>query len=288
MLWCCYILLIIREQRTSKKSLSLTLVPGDPACTPMFGVSKSTSGLLLKVRRPKEPSKAFISEIVGLVDRTIHFRGVADYQIDIIEHKSASDTLGDVNEALPEIFEQFETNEASPITYSELDLAVPSICYSKNPPSDYNFRNKATNRYSFENNQMKLQRRKVNKNLFEVIRIYYSEEIPSYPSPQFANLSKPKKLGEILTSFPSNFLPEHKKILEKLESLFEDPKDNLHAYSCRPIWHPATILQFFPESQKNMVAALLPGVAFFFKNGAWKGLAVRYGYDPARDPKSRL
>ncbi|KAI4466175.1 general transcription factor iiic polypeptide 5 [Holotrichia oblita] len=64
---------------------------------------------------------------------------------------------------------------------------------------------------------------------------------------------------------------------EKIKSLFEK----------RPIWSRAAIL-YFSEVPKEQLKFILPAVAFHFHNGPWRIMWCKYGYDPRKDPSSRI
>lgn len=61
----------------------------------------------------------------------------------------------------------------------------------------------------------------------------------------------------------------------------------MQLFSTRPIYSKAAIsgISKLPSDQ---LRCLLPCVAYFFSNGPWRSLWVRFGYDPRKDPASRI
>ncbi|KAJ8679851.1 hypothetical protein QAD02_015638 [Eretmocerus hayati] len=65
--------------------------------------------------------------------------------------------------------------------------------------------------------------------------------------------------------------------LETMKKLFEE----------RPIWSK-TALQFVTQFTGEQLKVLLPSTAYYFMTGPWRITWVRLGYDPRKDPKSKI
>lgn len=55
----------------------------------------------------------------------------------------------------------------------------------------------------------------------------------------------------------------------------------------RPIWSK-TALMYLTKFTNEQMKVLLPSVAYYFMTGPWRITWVRLGYDPRKDPKSRI
>lgn len=55
----------------------------------------------------------------------------------------------------------------------------------------------------------------------------------------------------------------------------------------RPIWSKAAVAYKTGISEATL-KYVLPSVAYYFINGPWRVMWVRYGYDPRKDPSARI
>ena len=61
----------------------------------------------------------------------------------------------------------------------------------------------------------------------------------------------------------------------------------LQLFQERPIYSKSAI-RSISKVPLIQLKCLLPCVAYYFINGPWRSLWVRFGYDPRKDPKSRI
>jgi hypothetical protein len=70
--------------------------------------------------------------------------------------------------------------------------------------------------------------------------------------------------------------PIRRQVHETLQCLFES----------RPIWGKRILRVFFPKREWAIMSQILHAVSFIFSNGPWRGLLIRYGYDPRQQPEA--
>ncbi|KAG2393474.1 hypothetical protein C9374_007005 [Naegleria lovaniensis] len=112
------------------------------------------------------------------------------------------------------------------------------------------------------------------------VEINFDDEVPTVPP------------EEILTAKDKDL---YKDVEKRVRFLFgcpsddqEDPTELAHitdkSRNIRPIWSKSAISSKF-ESRKDKwkLRMVLPRVAYHYKNGPWRMLWVRYGYDPKKD-----
>lgn len=92
----------------------------------------------------------------------------------------------------------------------------------------------------------------------------------------FSNPNVPTKAPQgIETALKIKFLQNTQ--LEKMKQLFEE----------RPIWSK-TALAYITKFTFEQLKVLLPAVAYYFTTGPWRITWVRLGYDPRKNPESRI
>ncbi|KQJ82009.1 general transcription factor 3C polypeptide 5 [Brachypodium distachyon] len=70
----------IAKVRSSKSRLELRFRPEDPYCHPAFGEPRASTGLLLRLSRPKGDDAPPRAEVVARVRNAYYFEGMADFQ----------------------------------------------------------------------------------------------------------------------------------------------------------------------------------------------------------------
>ena len=62
----------------------------------------------------------------------------------------------------------------------------------------------------------------------------------------------------------------------------------LQLFEERPLWSKAGLQVNIESMYRQYITFLLPMVAFYFTNGAWKSLWCKLGYDPRKEPASKV
>ena len=119
--------------------------------------------------------------------------------------------------------------------------------------------------------------------------ISFSQATPQTPDIRLKGKDPIYNLQEALTTCPSSFKKEERRILEKLVTMFVVPEPDaiLRSNSPRPIWLKSSIWCMFPAAQKRVVQSMLPSVSYSFSEGPWRDSSILYGYDPRADPRAR-
>lgn len=81
--------------------------------------------------------------------------------------------------------------------------------------------------------------------------------------------------ADIQTAMKVKFL--HNSHLERLQGIFDE----------RPIWSK-NALMYITKFTSEQLKVLLPAVAYYFTTGPWRIMWIRLGYDPRKDPSSRV
>lgn len=58
-------------------------------------------------------------------------------------------------------------------------------------------------------------------------------------------------------------------------------------YEERPIWSQ-NLLRYHSKIRLNSLKVIMPCVAIYLKNGPWRMLWIKYGYDPRKEPEARI
>ncbi|XP_067140904.1 general transcription factor 3C polypeptide 5 [Centruroides vittatus] len=253
------------------RRLELCYRPRDIHCKCAHGDRFNTTSLLMKVKRVRKKraqldaegdDDEFNLEIVGIIDTTYKFRGMMDFQyLPMVNtpkegYKSIIPTIIPRGLQFPSWYKESSPLFIMPVMFSRLDM-----------PSNYNFR-----RDSVAQDVSKAQKTKTPPNIIGKTRqtrfgyttfLNFEDEVPTEPMKNAKEHMK-MKCGDSL-------LPE------KVQKLFEE----------RPIWSKNALtaqLDCDPLSLK----AILPVLAYYYVTGPWRSLWVRFGYDPKKNPESKI
>ncbi|KAK9510096.1 hypothetical protein O3M35_004952 [Rhynocoris fuscipes] len=253
----------------SKKNrrLELRFRPDDVHCKPACGDRVKTNALLLRIKVKKKsqgnddnPEIKSI-EIVGRIQTLFKFKSKCDFQyLPMLEEngkmKSICHTLlppridGDhLNKWLEEPAEYF----LPPAVFSRVDTqTLNSYMYRKDK--------KDLDDPDPEPLIGRTRKRRSGH------AIFVSYNIPAIPA-------KPREIA--LKYLQVKFLNgEH---YEKIKSMFEE----------RPIWSKLALMAV-TKLNHDQLKYLLPAVAYYFATGPFRVMWVRFGYDPRKDPASRI
>ena len=96
---------------------------------------------------------------------------------------------------------------------------------------------------------------------FGRLSVRWEDPSPPAPGPGFLREDLPSK---------------HEELFRKLVKVFGD----------RPVWSTLALRNTLGVSREAL-RETLPFIAYKFRDGPWKGLWTRFGFDPRRDPKAR-
>ncbi|KAM3874401.1 general transcription factor 3C polypeptide 5 [Diretmus argenteus] len=245
------------------RRLELRFRPQDPFCHSLCGNRFPSSNLLLRVRRrvrKKDPGEAQIHmEILGVIQTTYKFQGMADFQCLAVhsedgKHTSLYDRIILRKVENQQYFEQDVPFFLPPAIFSRLDSPVD---YAYRPDSHHNIQPMT------KENFIGLNRARRPHNTIFVS--FLDAAVPSEPL-EAATENWQKFCGK----------DSDKKAEEDLRKMFES----------RPIWSRNAVkanLEIHPEKLK----LVLPVFAYYMVTGPWRSLWVRLGYDPRKTPESK-
>uniref|UniRef100_A0A1B6DG43 General transcription factor 3C polypeptide 5 n=2 Tax=Clastoptera arizonana TaxID=38151 RepID=A0A1B6DG43_9HEMI len=252
------------------RRLELRFRPEDIYCRPTCADKKQVSSILLKIRILKKKKKDFDQNekdncdgeiidtpiILGRIQTMFRFSSLCDFQYlpihsDGLEMKYIYDTLVPKGLLTPDWFSEPAEYFLPPATFSRMDSM-----------QNYQYRSENTDSKDPATPYIigRTRRRRSGHAMF------VSFNVDSVPS-------KPREI--VLKFLDIKFLSGGP--LQKIRELFEE----------RPIWSKVALLAItkFPIEH---IKYLLPAVAYYFVTGPFRIMWVRFGYDPRKDPSSRI
>lgn len=141
-----------------------------------------------------------------------------------------------------------------------LDVHPPRFCVL-DTPQDYNFQPGIVHK-----NQLR-------KEKYSTMRkLYFSGIFVEFECAQVPN-------GPPQDTVAASEKSKNHEVTRYLCKLFEE----------RPIWSKVMLYLRMPDSSaQRVMLKYLPSVGYRFSSGTWRGLWVRYGYDPRKIPASRI
>ncbi|XP_015921073.1 general transcription factor 3C polypeptide 5 [Parasteatoda tepidariorum] len=251
------------------KRLELKFRPDDPHCKCVHGDMIKTTTLMMKViKRTKKSSKkevkkkepTYSMELLGVSCSSYKFQSLVDFQILPI---AFDEQLNEYKSLIPNII----PTELHPVSWldQEMELFIPPLMYSRFdvPQNGYIETNKAkaslANRSLPENIIGKCRKRRAG---FAVFVTFDSKETPS--EPQALALKQ-------LETYPLDL-----ELKVKIDEFFKE----------KPIWSRNAIA-YKLKCDRSRLKYPLPCSAYYFTNGPWRTLWVKFGYDPRTTPASK-
>jgi general transcription factor 3C polypeptide 5 (transcription factor C subunit 1) len=99
-----------------------------------------------------------------------------------------------------------------------------------------------------------------------------------------------KRVGAFILDYESQEIPKESPMkADQLTELEIQCRNRLVAkFNERPIWTRQALEMNVPPQDVKRFKAVLPTVAYFFRNGPWRHTWVKYGYDPRKHPESKM
>ncbi|CAL5229492.1 g12828 [Coccomyxa viridis] len=239
----------------TRQALQLRLRPGDPLAHPILGLKQQTQGLLLRLSSKAgqgriDGNAGVQAEVVAHVKRCVRFSGMADFQ-----YASCTHLPQGAEAALPAGLPGFEPEPL---------LTPPQLFTKQDVPLDYSFRS------------------------------YYGSDPDHFKTGVAAGKGVGRMAGHVI-SF------ESLHVLQPAEQtgaagpaeevgLKMDRRQMLRAaaalFSRQAIRSQQDVQSSVAGLTGQDADIVLPRLAYMFRNGPWKGLWVKRGYDPRTDPAS--
>lgn len=255
----------ISKARSSESNyLELRFRPEDAFAHPIFGELHGLSGLLLQVSRMQEAknaSQGLRAEVIAKVDQSYDFSGMADYQYvapvhaKLLRNKKRT-RFGHL---------QSEQGGLPDMEQEEMMILPPPLFSVKDMPEDLVLRPSEISRAS--QRQASLAEQPWEMDIVPCFNLDFKiKEIPP-------KINWEEKLHKSSTEW---------HIQSIIAKLFDE----------RPIWAKATINDQLVELgiclSDAQLRRFLFRTSYYFAYGPFRTLWIRNGYDPRKDPESRI
>ncbi|XP_071111591.1 general transcription factor 3C polypeptide 5-like [Haliotis cracherodii] len=260
---------VFKAYKDENKRLEMRWRKDDIYCKPMYGDRLNTTNLLLSVKRRRKPSShegqyEYSVAIKGFIIATYHFNAMADYQYLPVERRGD----GSCRNLLPDLHLTGLTGREEFLS-RDVPLFMPPMIFSRiDTPVEYLYRpDKVMNRSAqkgLEHLPPHLIGTGRQKRTIYTIFKTFDEDTPIGP-PEGAESFLQAKL-------------KNTNLLQLVQRLFEE----------RLIWSKNGIRCNMPAKYHPRLKYVLPLVAYYFCNGPWRTLWVKFGYDPRKDKNAKM
>ncbi|XP_039765132.1 general transcription factor 3C polypeptide 5 isoform X2 [Pararge aegeria] len=262
--------------QANKKRLSMTFQPDNPFMRKMYADSKPTAGVLLKLKVKKTRTgndikrEVVSTSIVGSVKKINKFESMCDYQyLPVSTPVSKSNTPQCfLEEILPTGEDQLKFMvEPAPM------FIIPSNFTRSDKPINYFYTEKRYQTKDTANDESMSADDEVHKcrsdRALPIPRYIFnmSEDLPLEPNEYY--LKKKDSRQSLYPPLQGEF--------EVVKKLFDD----------RPIWS-LNLIKYQTKIKINSLKVIVPCLAIYMKEGPWRMMWVRYGYDPRKEPGARI
>ncbi|KAH8400500.1 hypothetical protein KR222_002151 [Zaprionus bogoriensis] len=251
-----------------KRRLELRFHPTNPYNKPAFGDSTEKSGVLLSVtvRRHKRdksrPAQHYV-RVLGHCRRRFCFETLCDFQYLPLWYTPASENAVAAEE-LTYALEQVQPRDATDLDYFKREqaqlLCLPELFTRVDTVHGGNYRID-----SMDDGQQEVLGvyAKSTYDNHDVVTFNMQDTFPTQPDAQILKRLKVKYVSD--------------EQFTRVKKLFAEV----------PIWTRIALL-YESGVNNDKLKCIIPSVAFYFSNGPWRTLYVRYGYDPRKDFASRF
>ncbi|XP_006350005.1 general transcription factor 3C polypeptide 5-like isoform X3 [Solanum tuberosum] len=274
-------LLVAFKARTSESNkLELHFRPEDPYSHPAFGELKHSNNFLLKISKCKvrdvqsadspvnceqenslaAPKERLAANIVSHVSEGYHFNGMVDYQHVLAVH---ADDARRKKRQWAEVEPKFEKGGLMDVDQEDLMILLPPLFASKDMPDNIVLKSCTT---------LGSKRKQEGRHNWE-------REMEPSLAIDFTIKEIPKPVDW------EKYIPQSSdrwRWQKAVSELFEECK----------IWPKESLAERLHDGglkfRDNMLKRLLCGVAYYFLNGPFRRFWIKKGYDPRKDPESRI
>ncbi|CAH1391876.1 unnamed protein product [Nezara viridula] len=253
----------------TNRRLELRFRPNDVFCKPACGDRYKTNGIILKIKVVKRKSEngeeiGLIKncEILGRVTTSFKFKSICDFQF-LPMMKMPDGCLEDISESL--LPKRVDGDHLRQWLGSPASYFLPPAAFSRidsQSLNTYMFRRDTKDKNDQATGSLIGRTRKRRSGH----AVFVSFNIPKVPT-------KPRE--KAIKFLEVKFLNGQQ--LEIIKKCFEE----------RPIWSKLALM-CVTSFQHDQLKYLLPVVAYYFVTGPFRVMWVRFGYDPRKDPNSRI
>ncbi|XP_026327848.1 general transcription factor 3C polypeptide 5 [Hyposmocoma kahamanoa] len=254
-----------------KKRLGLSYQPENPYVKRIFADTQTAAGVLLKVRVKKKKvgsdvQREIIStSIFGRVKKIYRFESMCDFQYMPVHREGKGSVQCLLDKILPSGRDSIDVmSTPCPL------LIVPNSFTRSDKPISYAYTDKRYGEKRTElddegtiHRRLRVERgRPLTRHEFNLI-----DDLPTEPHEYFL-----KQKAVRLSVYSA--LEEEFQIVKKL---FEE----------RPIWSQNQI-RYQTKIKLSSVKVILPCLSIYMRNGPWRMMWIRFGYDPRKEPGARF
>ncbi|CAK1602835.1 unnamed protein product [Parnassius mnemosyne] len=254
----------------TKKRLGLSYQPDNPYVKKTFADCKRGSGVLLKVKIKKtkvdgkETRQVISSSVVGSVRTVYKFEAMCDFQYLPVSSEGTSQTKCLLEKILPSGVDSFNFMlEPAPL------FIVPSNFTRFDKPISYNYTDKRFPGREKDITHDDIHHRIRTERGTPLTRYTFNlvDELATKPHVYYIKQMESKK----------SMYPPLEQEYDIVKKMFEE----------RPIWS-LNLVKYHTKIRLSSLKIIMPCLAIYMKDGPWRMLWVRFGYDPRKDPGARI
>ncbi|KAI5020049.1 hypothetical protein ZWY2020_044937 [Hordeum vulgare] len=245
--------------------LELRFRPEDPDCHPTFGEPRASTGLLLRLSRPKGGSAPPRAEVVARVRTAYHFQGMADFQHVVPVH--AAQVRKRKRLDCPNVKDDLGTDKAGGLDTDDGDvmMLVPPLFAIKDNPTNIALL-PSTNALS-----KSMQR--------GVVQHRWEMDIEPTLALPFNIQAVPKKVNW------EDHIPMNSSEWDSQMALCK-------LFDERPVWPRQSLYERLLDDgvhvSTSQFKSLLFKAGYYFSTGPFGKFWIKKEYDPRKDPESRI
>ncbi|XP_068621368.1 general transcription factor 3C polypeptide 5 [Battus philenor] len=256
----------------TKKRLGLSFQPENPFVKKTFADCKKTSGVLLKVKIKKVNIDGKISKqvtstsLLGSVKIMYKFEAMCDFQYLPVSSEGAQQPQCLLEKIVPSGVDTFDfLLKPSPL------FIVPSNFTRFDKPINYNYTDKklpGKEKDIYDDHDNIHHRVRTERGTpFTRYTFNLVDDLASEPNAYYVKQMDIKK----------TLYPPLEQEYQTVQKLFEE----------RPIWS-LNLIKFHTKIRLSSLKIIMPCLAIYMKDGPWRMLWVRFGYDPRKEPGARI
>ncbi|XP_013201246.2 general transcription factor 3C polypeptide 5 [Amyelois transitella] len=255
---------------SSKRRLGLSFQPENPYMKKLYGDACKSAGLLLRVRVKKtkvnnEVKREVLStSVVGRVKLMYQFNSMCDFQMIPVQNRGESSRECMIENLLPSGLEPLSFLHEPALPF----ILPPNFTRSDKPmPYLYTFKKYPERKAALEADDLH-QKLRGDRGLPGRLFVF--------------------NLVDELATEPHQFYIKQKEERQRVYPLLEKESALVAKFfQDRPIC-TNNLLRYETKLRMQSLKVILPCLAIQMKDGPWKMCWVRYGYDPRKDPASRI
>ncbi|KAG6410529.1 hypothetical protein SASPL_128590 [Salvia splendens] len=246
-------------------------------CESLLGSSEAKSQI------NNGPQEQLCADVVARVSEEYHFNGMVDYQHVLAVHANAT-------RRKKRNFTDMEPESGDPVDVDQDDfmILVPPLFSLKSQPQKMIL--KPSGELSLPKRQDTVVRKhsEADHVLILVLDIYWLNYMPSSSRSLSETISKHRfyPLAYPLPKIPKKV--DWEKSIARDSDLWKWQTIVCELFDERPVWVKHSLAEHLLDRDLFLISRLLFLTAYYFSNGPFMRFWIRKGYDPRKDPESRI